>query len=124
MSFHAQEYVWTKRDTLIIMGVDHPSFYNSSAGVASYLVVRKSAMSVAFVSEWLEYAQDSRALTDDGNVLGLPNYEGFREHRHDQSILGLLAKKRNLTIYPDPSQWGEGGMRPYPTIFFHHRVNN
>lgn len=106
------------------MGVDHPSFYNSSAGVASYLVVRKSAMSVAFVSEWLEYAQDSRALTDDGNVLRLRNYKGFREHRHDQSILGLLAKKRNLTIYPDPSQWGEGGMRPYPTIFFHHRVNN
>jgi hypothetical protein len=106
------------------MGVDEPSFYNSSAGVASYLAVRKSAMSMAFVSEWLKYAQDSRALTDDPNVLGSPNYKGFRGHRHDQSILGLLAKKRNLTIYPDPSQWGNGAVRPYPTIFFHHRLKD
>jgi hypothetical protein len=83
------------------MSMDERSFYDSSSGVASYLVVQKSAMSMGFVSEWLIYAQNSRVLTDDANVLGSPNYEGFRGYRHDQSILGLLAKKRNLTIYPD-----------------------
>jgi hypothetical protein len=74
-----------------------------------------------FVTEWLTYAQDSRAITDDANVLGLPNYPEFHDHRHDQSILSLLAKKWNLTLYPDPSQWGAGAQRPYPTVFEHHR---
>lgn len=99
-----KEYVWNKRNSLIIMCVDDTVFYDSLPGVALYPVVRKSAMSMAFVSEWLSYAQDSRALADDPNVPGSPNYEGFLEHRHDQPILGLLAKKRNLTIYRDPSQ--------------------
>lgn len=116
-----QEYVWTKRDTMIIMDVDRSNFHETLAGVASYLVLRKSLTSMRFVSEWLTYAQDSRALTDDSNVLHKKNYDGFRQHRHDQSILGLLAKKWNITIYPDPSQYGEGLKRPYPTIFNHHR---
>jgi hypothetical protein len=106
------------------MDVDKPSYYNSSAGVASYIILRKSLMSMTFVSEWLTYAQDSRVLTDEKNVLDKKDYDGFREHRHDQSILGLLAKKWNLTVYPDPSQWGEPVTRPYPTIFNHHRSRN
>jgi hypothetical protein len=122
--FLFQEYVWTKRDALIIMDVDQPTFYNSSAGVASYIILRKSLMSMTFVSEWLTYAQDRRVLTDDGNVLSAPNYDGFKEHRHDQSILGLLAKKWNLTMHPDPSQYGETSKRSYPTIFFHHRTKD
>jgi hypothetical protein len=76
---------------------------------------------MTFVSEWLTYAQDSRAIMDDNNVLGSTNYPDFRSHRHDQTILSLLAKKWNLTVYPDPSQWGESEQRPYPTIFNHHR---
>ena len=77
------------------------------SSVASYIIVRKSTESFSFISEWLTYAQDSRALTDDPNVLGKDNYDGFIDHRHDQSILSLLAKKWKLIRYTDPSQWGE-----------------
>jgi hypothetical protein len=76
---------------------------------------------MAFISEWLTYAQNSRVITDDDNVLGFVNYPDFLDHRHDQAILSLLAKKWNLTVYPDPSQWGQSEKRPYPTIFNHHR---
>jgi hypothetical protein len=55
------------------------------------------------------------------NAFDKKNIDGFIEHRHDQSVLGLLAKKWNLTTYPDPSQFGETAPRPYPTIFNHHR---
>jgi hypothetical protein len=85
------------------------------------MVIKKSFTSMAFVSEWLTYAQDARAITDDDNVLGSNNYPDFRQHRHDQTIMSLLVKKWNLTVYPDPSQWGESHKRPYPTIFDHHR---
>ncbi|CAF1431820.1 unnamed protein product [Adineta steineri] len=116
----------TKRDALIVLDVDKPEYTTTSAGLASYIVVKRSFTSLRFVSEWLTYAQDSRVITDDDNVLGSPNYPGFRAHRHDQSILSLLAKKWKLTIYPDPSQYGEGekSQRPYPAIFDHHRSKN
>lgn len=73
------------------------------------------------MSEWLAYAQDSRLITDSENTFGFENYPNFRHHRHDQTILSLLAKKWKLKLFPDPSQWGESETRPYPTIFDHHR---
>ena len=106
------------------MDVDTPPYVYSMASVASYIFLRKSTQSFSFISEWLVHAQDSRMLTDDPNVLGKPNYEDFIDHRHDQSILGLMAKKWNLTTYTDPSQWGEKYTRPYPTIFQHHRYKH
>ena len=68
------------------------------------MVVKKSLASMNFVSEWLSYAQDSRAITDDDNILSSISYPGFRSHRHDQAILSLLVKKWGLTVYPDLSQ--------------------
>lgn len=79
---------------------------------------------MTFVGEWLTYSQDSRAITDDKNVLGSANYKGFHDHRHDQSILSLLAKKWKLKVYTDPSQWGSSHGRAYPTILNHHRMKN
>ncbi len=111
----------TKRDTLVILNVDRPEYTDTAAGLASFIVVKRSFTSIRFISEWLTYAQDSRAITDDRNVLRLPNYPDFYAHRHDQSILSLLAKKWKLTVYPDPSQYGEKEQRTYPTIFDHHR---
>jgi len=106
------------------MNADRSEYTNTSASLASYLLIKKSPMSMAFVSEWLTYAQDSRVITDDDNVMNSPNYADFRAHRHDQSILSILATKWNLTMYPDPSQWGESSVRAYPTIFNHHRTRS
>ncbi|UJR17653.1 hypothetical protein I4U23_004549 [Adineta vaga] len=114
----------TKRDAMIILNVDKPEYTTTSASLASYIVVKRSFSSLRFVSEWLTYSQDSRAIMDNGNVLGSSNYPDFHAHRHDQSILSLLAKKWKLTIYQDPSQYGEGTQRSYPNIFDHHRSKN
>jgi hypothetical protein len=47
------------------------------ASLASYIVLKKSFTGMTFVSEWLTYAQDRRAITDDDNVLGSINYYDF-----------------------------------------------
>ncbi|CAF0815475.1 unnamed protein product [Adineta steineri] len=119
--FH-QESAYTKRDTFILLNADDPTYVDSMASVASYVFVRKSTQSFSFISEWLTYAQDRRALTDDLNELGMNNSENFIDHRHDQSILGILATKWKLRRYTDPSQFGENCSRPFPTIFWHHRL--
>ncbi|CAF1348649.1 unnamed protein product [Adineta steineri] len=120
----SKEYIWTKRDAFITMNVDEPLYYKSSAGIASYVILRKSLMSMTFVSKWLTYAQDNRIIIDDKNVFNMKNYDGFRENRHDQSILSLLAKKWNLTIYPDSSQRNKKQKRPYSTFFYHRRIRD
>lgn len=53
---------------------------------------------------------------------GLPgekNHPEFRDHRHDQSIMSLLAIRDNLLTMPDPTQYGNGyeeAARGYPQI--------
>ncbi len=54
------------------MDVDKPEYLLSSSGLASYMVVKKRFTSVMFVTEWLTYAQDNLAITDDASVLGSP----------------------------------------------------
>jgi hypothetical protein len=42
----------------------------------------------------------------------LSNLQSFKDHRHDQSILSILAVKHNLEIFRDPSRWGNAHKMP------------
>ncbi|CAF0727229.1 unnamed protein product [Didymodactylos carnosus] len=107
-----KESQYTKRDTFVIMNADELQFTSSTCTAASYIIVKKSWKSTRFINEWLTYAQDSRAITDDKNLLGKDNYDDFLDHRHDQSILSLLVKKWKLLTFPDPSQFGDRQSKP------------
>jgi hypothetical protein len=107
------EREWTKRDTFILMRCDSPKYSDSKQRLATFSLWRKSRFTMDFVAEYLRYAQDERVLTDMDNQCGYPNYPGFREHRHDQSIFSLLTKRFDLEAYRDPSQWGNGQEQRY-----------
>ena len=135
---------WTKRDCFHFMDCDNDKFYNENQTLAGYIVCKKTPFVISFLEEWLEYAQNENILTDLPNTCGLANLKDFIDHRHDQSILSLLAAKYNLELYRDPSQWGnkykmpeyrvagefvEDGYvdqsfddSPYPTILNGHRI--
>lgn len=100
------EKVWTKRDTFILLGCDKPEFYNSKQRLGGFQLVKKCPESIKFYQEYLKFAQDRRCITDLPNQLRKPNYPGFRDHRHDQSIFSLLTKKYGYQCYRDPSQFG------------------
>ena len=113
---------WTKRDCFHFMGLDMPPYPGLPPIMGSFVLCRKSPFSLAFVQEWLRYAQDRRCLTDEPNVCGLPNYPEFRDHRHDQSILSLLARKHQVATTADISQWGDDYRSPeIPRIIAHTR---
>jgi len=77
---------------------------------------------VAFFEECLRFAQDPRILTEAPNTCGLANYPDFFEHRFDQSILSLLARKYEIAVVPDISQWGNTFRPPeIPQIIEHTR---
>ena len=94
--FNLKDYEYSKRDAFILMGADNPYYTNTCTYNAAFQIYKKSKFSLKFVEDYLYYCKDKRIITDDPNVLSLKNYQGFREHRHDQTILSLLIKKYNI----------------------------
>lgn len=97
---------WTKRDCFIRMDCDQSRFHQAEQAVGGYQVFVKNRLSTEFVKEWLRYCCEPEIVTDDVNVCGLPNLVDYLEHRHDQSVLSLLAERYGIRRYRDPSQWG------------------
>jgi len=108
---------YTKRDAFVLMGLDEPRYRDVSQICASMMVCRNTPFARNFIEEWLAYARDPRILTDLPNTQGLPNYPGFRDHRHDQSILSLLCIKHDIAVSRGVTQWDE----PEDPCVIHHR---
>jgi hypothetical protein len=136
--------VWTKRDAFVLTGTDEPAFHDAPMLDAAFLALARTQRARRFVDEWLRWCTLPAVLTDDPNSCGRANLPGFVEHRHDQSILSLLAARHGLEVFRAPSQFGnhckapalrEAGEwlrqpyddaraclnSPYPTLLFHHR---
>ena len=73
-------------------------FLNSGQIEGGVFICKKSQESINFVKEWLNLVtEDNYSLVnDDDDFEQLNEYKG---HRHDQSILSILCKKRNANIY-------------------------
>lgn len=94
-----------KRDTFTIMGCDNEKFFTGQI-LSGYVFVINNEYSRNIIREWLYYCQDRRAISNDPNELGKPNYPQFKYHRHDQSILNLLTIKYNVPTTTDMTQYG------------------
>lgn len=99
-------YVWTKRDAFILTDTDSPEYTHTGARVGGWFLLKKNDFSREFMGKCLEYGCDHRIITDSPNELGVPNYNGFIENRHDETVITLVSKKYSLFPYRNPSQWG------------------
>lgn len=136
---------WTKRDCFVGMNCDDTNYRYGRMLSAAMIVVAKTERSCSFIHEWSLCCRQPRLLTDQANTCGLPNFSEFIDHRHDQSILSLIAIRDWIEVFRDPSQFGNHlkdesyrvpgewtvmpyGMRgifrnsPYPTLLNHHRL--
>jgi hypothetical protein len=112
---------WTKRDTFVLMDCDSEKYYNASQVDASYQLYKKTDRTIAFLEEYNHYCSNENIISDLPNITkeNLPEY---KDHRHDQSILSLMAVKYDIPLLPEPSEWGNYLIdRPYPQLFWHHR---
>lgn len=96
----------TKRDCYVLMDCDNKNYWNGPHLDASFCIFKNGGLSRKFVSEWLAFCCDERILTDRPNVMGRKNFFGFRFHRHDQSVLSLLAIRYGFELFRQPSQYG------------------
>jgi hypothetical protein len=112
--------LWTKRDTFVLMDLDSEEYYDTPQVDGSYQFYKKNEYTVNFINEYLQYCENVNIITDQPNITK-SNLPEFKDHRHDQSILSLMAIKHNIKLYPEPSEWGNHLQRPYPQLFWHHR---
>jgi hypothetical protein len=111
---------WTKRDTFVLMDCDDEIYYNSPQIDASYQFYKKTNFTEDFVNKYLNFCTNENIISDLPNITK-NNLPEFKDHRHDQSIMSIMAKKYNIPLYPEPSEWGNHLIRPYPQLFKHHR---
>lgn len=86
----------------------HEKEYKETAQIqATYVCIRKSNRSIAFIEEWLNNCckYDIISPYPKHEIYKLP--KGFIAHREDQSILSLLSKKWKINPHQDPSQLGK-----------------
>jgi hypothetical protein len=75
---------------------------------ATTLLMVKNEKIVNLINEYYETCSNNYHFIND-SPSNEKNFDGFIEHRHDQSIFSLLVKKHNLINYDlDPSYWGVG----------------
>ncbi|KXS13387.1 hypothetical protein M427DRAFT_45711 [Gonapodya prolifera JEL478] len=101
-----------------------PTLFNTSPPLPS---TKCPPRSLSFAYQWLHYSTDYRIIAPEDGWTSKENYAGFELHRHDQSVLSVLAKKWNLEPQLDPSQYGKYDtelhkQRTYPPVFDHHRT--
>lgn len=90
---HGSLSKWTKRDCLILLGMDDLETLAKPTIQATWSLWICSQASIDFVEQWLGYCCDPRCLTDMSNTIGFDNHPDFVDHRHDQSVLTLVAYK-------------------------------
>lgn len=115
--------MWTKFDCFEVMKCNTDEYVNGNQIDGSYVLVQKNKFSVEFFNEYLTWCETGTIITDEPSVLG-EDYPAFRQHRHDQSILSLMAIKYKLPVSREPSEWGNhliNDKSEYGQLFMHHR---
>lgn len=123
-----KELEYSKRDAFILMGVDMPFYSETYQYMGGIQIYKKCTYTEKFLEDLLFYSQDIRIISDNPNKLGLENYKGFKDNRHDQTVLSLLVKKYgiansgNPTLSPDEINNGKHIIMP--NIFCIYRRHN
>ena len=82
------------------MNCDESRYHDGQMLDASFLMVSNTNAVRDFVREWQQFCTRPEILTDSPNTCGLPNLPDFVDHRHDQSVLSLLAIREGLVPGP------------------------
>ena len=85
------EREWTKGDIYDLLCPEiFPYYDNGTQYSGSFIAIRKNAKTLELVSDWMEAAKNYHLISDEkSNTL---KYRGFRENRHDQSLLSMLIR--------------------------------
>lgn len=88
---------WVNDATIAYFGLSRSSeVLQQKQFEASVVIIKKENESIRILQQWLNIALERPDLFSDISSAGT-NFEGFREHRHDQAILDILLKLNGVS---------------------------
>jgi len=113
---------WTKADCFNLMNCNEDKYINGDQVDAAFQIYQKNEFNLKFIKEYLDFCENENILTDCPNITG-QNQKDFIDHRHDQSVLSLLAIKYNIKLAKCPSDSRNCEEScDFPITFFHHKL--
>jgi hypothetical protein len=113
---------WTRRDTFINMGCDSERYWESLQMQCNIIGLKKTPKVQDFVTEYFNDALTYKIMFGENRY---PNFDGFREHRHDQSIFSILTEKYEFPyINRTQNVWAEYVIPEIDTITPENPVDN
>jgi len=92
---------WTKGFAFAAAGEDMANYETAGQVVGGVIALQKRPWVRALLREWERLmTADPRVVNDDNTSALVANHPSFREHRHDQSVLTLLAYKHGVFMAP------------------------
>ncbi|CAM8619976.1 hypothetical protein [Candidatus Planktophila dulcis] len=88
-----KEYSWTKQELFEYLSVSAEEKITDQLVGGAFLMTRNFAL--GFCKKWLEVMQVDNFLYANDEVNHLKQNVEFREHRYDQSVLSILAKRES-----------------------------
>ena len=103
----SSDYNYTKMDLIKYFKMENKIQLLSQPHMqATVLMIKNNHSMREFMKEYYEIGSQNYHFIDDSPSIYI-NFSCFVEHRHDQSIFSLLAKKYNYLNYDlDPTYWG------------------
>jgi len=103
------DYNFTKMDLIKYMHMENSlSLLQTSHIQAGIMMLLKCDETSKLINEWYEIATFNHHFINDDKSIE-KNFDGFIEHRHDQSIFNLLVKKYGLLNFDiGETCWGCG----------------
>jgi len=103
----SSDYDYTKMDLIKYFNMENDiKLLKKQHMQACCLLILKCKNIIDLFNEYYEICSNNYHLIDDSQSIE-SNFNGFKEHRHDQSIFNLLVKKYKLINYDlDPTYWG------------------
>lgn len=99
------ERQWTKREIFKYFDCESDeSIVESCQRIATFIILKKTLRTVKIIEQYLAVAQKENLITDELDKA--IQYDDFIENRHDQSLFSIIAKRENIPVYKDPSEYG------------------
>lgn len=106
---------YTKCDAFALMnvppGAERERIKSTPQAWAGFVLLRKSATSVAFVREWLHHAQNAQIITDSRSITAQEDPQ-FIDNRHDQSIYSILLKIKHIKMHHTDNKFLHNNRNP------------
>ncbi|CAJ1453919.1 unnamed protein product [Effrenium voratum] len=90
---------FSKRDAFVLLDADFPIMMDTNQIATGFILVRKTALAVAFLEKWLAACEDRRVMTEEDSVLGYPEHPGYKNNNDDQTAFSLLFKRHGFRAF-------------------------